>query len=305
VEDTFDDTFDFSFHSLTENEMALGCIDDLQNIGRSACKKLPQAFKGFIKTPLGWTIAANATQQQWQDALLAVANRIYLFPDAYDFEQQSEETVMATSGLGKQVFVRQGEYRFQSTFLENLEVHKSMYSHLQSGGGMLPIDLENKLIYWDGTDNGDTIKGFTLNNFIPKNLQFGSGSEPSVSPIYFSWKDGAEFNKYGYQIDFTALALNLVPLTTVKLTIVGTPTDTEIQVSVNSVLDGVDLLALVQADFVVSTGSVSGVTDADNDGTYVIAGTGFTSGTVNLVAASALSIPGFESAGAVAFVVAS
>jgi len=304
VEDTFDFTFDESFHLLNENEMALDCAEDVQNIGRSACKKLPQAFKGFIKTPLGWTISADATQQEWQDALLALSDRIYLFPDAYDFEQQSEETVFATSGLGKQVFVRQGEYRFEIKFQENLEIHKAMYSHLNSGGGILPIDLENKLIY-TSQDNGDTIKGFTLNNFIPKKLQFGSGSEPSVSPIYFSFKDSTEFDKFGFQLDFSTLLLNLVPVTTVKLAIVGTPTDTEIQVSVKSTLDNVALLALVQDDFVVSTGSVSGVTDSDNDGIYVIAGTGFTSGTVNLVSASALSVPGFESTGAVAFTVSS
>jgi len=285
--------------------MALDCAEDLQNVGRSACKKLPQAFKGFIKTPLGWSLPANATLQDWQDAILALTNRIYLFPDAYDFEQQSEETVFAQSGLGKQVFVRQGEYRFRIMFQENLELHKAMYSHLNSGGGILPIDLENKLIYCDPADDGDTIKGFTLNNFIPEKMQFGSGSEPSVSPIYFSLKDSNEFDKFGFQLDFSDILLNLVPLTTVKLAIVGTPTDTEIQVSVKSKLDNVALLALVQAHFVVSTGSVSGVTDANEDGTYVIVGTGFTSGTVNLVSAPALSVPGFESAGAVAFTVSS
>lgn len=286
---------------------AISCIEDLQNVGRSECKVLPRAFRTFIKTPLDWSISADATPTEWQQALEAVkSNRVYLFPPDYDFENVSEETVYATSGLGQEVFVRQGQYRFRLTFLQNLELHKAMYSHLNSGGRILPIDLDSKLIY-TSQDDGDTIQGFTLDNFNPENMIFGGGSDPSLSPIRFSWANGDEFNRFGFQLLFSSTYLALKPLTTVKLTIVGTPSDTEIQVKVASILDGTVVLGLATADFVVSQGTVTGVTDANSDGTYIIAGSsGFApSGTVNLVAASALTVRGFESAGAVPYAVTS
>lgn len=286
--------------------MAISCVENLENVGRSECKVLPRAFKSFIKTPRGWSIAYDALLATWQAALKAtLGSRIYMFPSGYEFENVSEETVYATSSLGAEKFVRQGQYRFRISFLENLELHKAMYSHLNSGGGILPIDLDNKLIY-TSQDNGDTVQGFTLDNFNPENMVLGDGSNPSLSPIRFSWADGDEFNKFGFQINFADKFLSLLPLTTVKLTIVGTPSDTEIQVSVASVLDDVAILGLVTADFVVSNGTPSGVTDSNADGTYVIAGTGFApGGTVNLVAASALSIDAYESSGAVTFAVPS
>lgn len=287
--------------------MAICDVSTVKNIGRSRCNVLPKAFRTFLKTPEGWSISADATASQWQTALEALGgNRVFLFPDDFDFEPDNEETQYQTSGLGDEAFVRQGQYRFRMLFNQNLEIHKAMYSHLGAGGGMLPIDVKGNLIYWDSGTNGDLIKPFTIGNFTPENMRFGGGSEISVSPIRITWANDQEFNLYGYILDFNAIKLALKSLTTVRLTIVGTPSATEIQVKVASILDGITVLGLVQADFVVSEGSVSGVTDANADGTYVIAGTGFDpGGTVNLVAATALSIRGYESEGAVAYTVPS
>ena len=287
--------------------MALSCVSTEANIGASACKKLPQAVKGFIKTPLAFTItAANAAVlANWQDAILAASGvRVHFFPEAYEFENVSEDTVRATSNLGKEVFVRPGQYRFRVQFRENLELHKAMRTHLESAGRIFLIDIQGKLI-GTSSDDGVTLKGFTLDQFAPEKMQFGDGSTPSTSPVYFTLRDSDELDLNGQQIEFGTIYSNLKALTTVDLTIIGTPSSTEIQVKVASALDQVVLLGLVTADFTVSTGSVSGVTDANGDGTYVIAGTGFTSGTVNLVAASALTVEAFESSGAVAFTVSS
>jgi hypothetical protein len=281
--------------------MILDCSQQLKNIGVSACKKLPQAFESFIKVPLTFTMTAvnAATGANWQAEILkALATRAYLFPTAYDFENLSEEATRATSNLGKEITVRQGQYRFRNLFRENLEMHKAMYSHLGAGGGILPIDINKKLIY-TSDDGGETLKPFTLDQFAPEKIQLGDGQTPSLSPIYWSLANNEELDVNGFQIQFTSQLLSIRALVDALLTVVGTPTASTFTLSVKSKLDNVGITGLLQADFVETVGgTVNTVTD-NGDGTYTFAGTTMTTGTVTLRAANLLTVKAYEASNTV------
>jgi hypothetical protein len=279
--------------------MILDCSQTLKNIGVSACKKFPQAFETFIKVPLDFTMTAEdaALSASWQtEVLKAVSDRAYLFPIAYDFENLTEEAVRATSNLGKEILVRLGQYRFRSLFRENLEAHKAMYSHLGSGGGIFPIDINKKLIY-TSDDGGETLKPFTLDQFAPEGIQFGDGQTPSLSPIYWSLANNDELNVNGFQMQFTTQLIALKALTDVKLSVVGTPSATAFTVAVKSALDNVGITGLVTADFIKAAGISAAVFGDDNgDGTYDFTGSGLTTGTITLRAANLLTVKAYEAA---------
>jgi hypothetical protein len=276
--------------------MALDCLTDVKNVGASACKQFPQAIESIIKTPMDFTIlAADASNvTEWQDAVLAPASsRIYPFPLAYDFENLSEEATRASSNLGKEVTVRLGQYRFRLLFRENLEIHKAIYSHLGSAGRVFLIDINKKLI---GTsdDGGITLKGLLLDQFMPEKIQFGDGSTPSLSPVYMSLTNNEEIDVNGVQIRFNTQLIALKPIVDVKLALVGTPTATGFTVSVKSIYDNVGVKGLILADFVETMGGGT-LTLLDNgDGTYTFTGTGVTTGTITLNAASTLGVKAYE-----------
>lgn len=279
--------------------MVLDCTQQLKNIGVSACKKMPQAIESFIKTPLGFTMTAEnaALVASWQtEVLKAVGERSYVFPLAYDFENLSEEATRATSNLGKEILVRPGQYRFRNLFRENLEQHKAMYSHLGSGGGVFPIDINKKLIY-TSDDGGVTLQPFTLDQFAPEKIQFGDGQTPSLSPIYWSLASNEELDVNGFQMQFTSQLLALKALTDVKLSLVGDALATGFTIAVKSALDNVGIRGLVTADFVKTGGIAAAVFGTDNgDGTYTFTGAGLTTGTITLRAADLLTVKAYEAA---------
>jgi hypothetical protein len=283
----------------------LDCSQQLQNIGVSTCRKLPQAFESFIKTPADFSMTAvnAAVAANWQTEILKPrATRSYLFPLAYDFENLSEEATRVSSNLGKEVQTRVGQYRFRNLFRENLEMHKAMYSHLASGGGILPIDINKKLIY-RSDDSGDTLKAFTLDQFAPEKIQFDPAGV-SLTPIYWSLANNEELDVTGFQMQFSSQLIAIKALTSVLLAVEGTPSATSFTLSVKSILDNVGVVGLVQADFVETVGgTISSVTD-NGDGTYTFAGTSMTTGTVTLRAANLLTVKAFEASNTVTVTIA-
>jgi len=279
--------------------MALDCITDVQNIGASACKQFPQAIESIIKTPLDFTITAEdaADVANWQAAVvLPAAQRIHVFPLAYDFENLSEEATRASSNLGKEVTIRLGQYRFRLLFRENLEIHKAIYSHLGSAGRVFLIDVNKKLI---GTsdDGGVTLKGFLLDSFTPEKIQFGDGSTPSLSPVYMALTNNEELDVNGQQMRFSTQLIALKPLVDVTLALVGTATATGFVISVKSVYDNVGVLGLLTGDFIKAAGISAAVFGTDNgDGTYTFTGAGMTTGTITLDVAASLGVSAYEAA---------
>lgn len=277
----------------------LACINNQKNIGKSSCKKIPQLIKGMITTPddFSLTFTQAADSSNWQTALLAAkSSRIYLWPTAVNFEAQNEEAVYQDTPLST-ISVRDGRYRYKLSFLENLQVHKAMYSHKNFSGRVFLIDNENKII---GTElaNGN-FAGFSIDLLNPEKLKLNDGSNATMSPVYVSLEDNRELDEYGAMIEGTFLK-TLVPLTSVEIA-VSNATAAGMTATVTSSLDLVEILGLVQADFVLlDENGAAQVIDAvvDNeDGTYTLTGAGLTSGTLNLVSAANLSVKGFESSG--------
>ncbi|RLD32321.1 MAG: hypothetical protein DRI83_11070, partial [Bacteroidetes bacterium] len=224
--------------------MALTCENSKLTLGVSECKKLPQLLKGFITTPLNYTItAADASSgSQWQtDILLNESARIVLWPQwAMAYENISEEQVIEETPLTA-IGVRPGQYRFRFQFRENLELHKAMYSHRNSGGRVFLIDNENKII---GTsdDDGVTLKGLLLDNLLTEKMFFNDGSAVSKTPVGLYLGDNTDLDTRGFMIEGTSFVNSLLSLTSVKLEVIGVPTATEITVSVKSSLDEIAII---------------------------------------------------------------
>lgn len=278
----------------------LSCINNQGNIGRSSCKKLPQLIKGIITTPEDFSLSFEqaATTTAWQAALLATkSNRIYLWPYAVAVEQVNEDAVYEETQLST-LAVRDGRYRFRMSFRENLQLHKAIFTHKNFEGRIFLIDNQNRII---GTELDDgSFAGFSIDLLNPEKLMFNDGSVTSKTPVYISLEDNLELDQSGAMIEGGTVLKALIPLTSVDLTVISASA-TLIVASVKSALDLVPVLGLDVADFILLDASgnaqtISGITDND-DGTYDLAGTAFVSGTLNLVAASALSVPGFESSG--------
>ena len=118
--------------------MALDCITDVENVGVSACKQFPQAVESFIKTPLDFTITAvnAATSASWQAAIVdSEAERVHLFPLAYDFENLSEEATRASSNLGKKLLQDWGSIVFVIYSVKTLRCTKQCIRILDQVGG--------------------------------------------------------------------------------------------------------------------------------------------------------------------------
>lgn len=276
----------------------LSCTLGQKNIGVSACKKLPQLPAGVITTPMDWSVTPAEMDDlvtKFQDALLAEKrNRIYYWPDPFNVENISEEAVYQETSFGTRS-PRDGRYKFKFFYTENLEMHKAMYSHKNYSGRAIVIDNEGK-VFGTVLANGN-FAGLSIDMLNVEKIVFNTGSEVSMTPMYLSILKNRELDVNGGQIDGSTFLNSLVRLTTVNLT-VESATSTEIVAKVESSLDLVPVLGLTLADFVLldssgSAQSITTVTDND-DGTYTLGGTAFTSGTLNLVAASALSIKGYE-----------
>lgn len=277
----------------------IACEDGLKNIGFSNCDKIPQQVRGMITTPRDFSIpiADAGVAVNWQNALLAdKSTRIYLWPFAFSFENDNEDTVYEETTLGTRL-VREGRYRWRLNFGENLEIHKRMFTHKNFKGRVFLIDDRNEII---GTLNGTEFQGFTLDLLNPEKLRFNDGSASTASPVRVSLQDNLELDENGCMIK-ASFVNTLVRLTDVNLTVDSAAANL-IEVSVKSALDDVPVIGLALGDFVLLDGSgaaqtISGVTD-NGDGSYALAGTGLVSGSLNLVSAANLSIPGFESSGA-------
>ena len=285
--------------------MALFCSNSLDNIGKSSCKKNMGLPRQFVTTPSDFTITSTdiITSAAWQTAIKAdSASRVYLWPLGVSYENvSSDETREDTPISSLKVFP--GQHRFRIFFKENFEQHKAMYSHDGFGGNVFVIDHLNQ-IFGTSDDGGTTIRGFTLDELDVAKLIPNDGSVATKTQVTAYMTTNKELDQNGEAFDVSSFWSSLVPLTSVQLAVTAgtTPTASEVSIDVTSVLDGVGVSGLVQADFNLTGigGTPSGVAETPaGSGTYVISGATFTSGDIDLVTADQLSIDAYESTGAV------
>jgi len=280
------------------------CVIAKKNLGISKCNALPALMKGMITTPVGFSLStSNALlKASWQNALLASAsNRIYLWPKFKMFENTSEEAIYEETDLSSQK-VRDGRYRFRVSVQESLCLHKAMFTHSGNASAkVFLIDTENQLI---GTLNASgNFVGFDIELLNVEKLKFNDGKVSTKTPIYLVLSDNKELDVNGAIISGSGFVNDLFSIVDVDVVQSGSATSSLIKVTVKATCDGTSIDGLVAADFTVKSSAgvsrtISGVTQA-SDGVYSIASSAaFTVGDiVDLVAASALSIPGYESTG--------
>lgn len=293
--------------------MAEDCVVVKKNLGKSKCIKLPQVIRGMISTNDDFRLtAAQAAdpalaKTALQNAIKAgLASRIYKWPDFSMFEQANEDAVYEETPL-TDLPVRDGKYRMRFGITKNLCIHKAMYSHRSLGGTTRAFfyDLEDNLI---GTEFSDgKVGGFRLSLLNSEKLVISDGSVSTKSPVYIVLSNNKELDKSGVLLDGSYVD-ELFPLTDAELTVELGEDDTTLLVIVKNACDGTPVTGLIAADFnflkdddtaqdpdtVVEQGTGSGIYLATRAASFV-------SGSVDLVAASALSIDAYESEGEVEY----
>lgn len=280
------------------------CTIDKKNLGISKCNALPALIKGMITTPVNFALTVTNAQlsTNWQNALLDTkSNRIYLWPKFKMFTDNSEKTVYEENELSS-LKVRDGRYRFQVAVKESLCLHKAMFSHSGNASAkVFFIDSENQII---GTlDSTGKFVGFDVELLNVEKMMFNDGKVSTKTPIYIVLSDNKELDQNGAIVSGSAFVNTLFSIVDVDVTQVGSATTSLIKVTVKATCDGTSVDGLALADFTVKSSAgvartISSVTQA-SDGTYSLnSASAFTVGdTVDLVAASALSIKGYESTG--------
>ena len=279
--------------------MSLDCNITKKNLGLSKCNKLPSLIKSIITTPATFKLTPSqllteaATKTALQNALLSgIAQRIYLWPNFVGFENISQEAVYEDNALAY-IPVRDGNYRFKFHIKESLCFHKAMYTHRANGGRAFLFDVENQLI---GTQDDDgNFMGLSIQNLNTEKLMFSDGSVSTKSPILLALSDNKELDQDGAILD-AAFVNTLTRLTDVTLEVVSASATT-IVVKVFVTCDETPVNGLTDEDFVVLDAAgdpqtISGATE--DDGTYTLTGSSIDSGTIDLVAAADLSVPGYE-----------
>jgi hypothetical protein len=262
----------------------------------------------IITTPRNFslTLTEAASATAWQDALLASkSSRIYLWPKFFDVKDSSEKAVYEESALSSQK-VRDGRYKFEISIVGSLCLHKAMFTHSgNSNQRVFIVDNQNQIF---GSINSDgDFCGFDVELLNVEKLMFNDGKVSSKTPVYLVLSDNTEIDNNGYLINASSFFTSLIPLTDVDLAQVGSSTTSLIKVTVKVSCDGTSVDGLVSGDFDVRDSSGAAITHTvtqGTDGVYSLASaTLFAPGdTVNLVAASALTVEGYESTGKITVV---
>lgn len=267
-----------------------------KNVGRSYCANLPQLLAGMIKTPPSFKIPADTADVKvfLQDAIKAdPAIRVYLFPTFVNVEDAKEDAVRQETP-NADLDVRPGKYRWRVSMSADLCTHTAIQSHKGSGDRVIFFDINEQLF---GTELSDgAFAGHLMSLFSPEKLQISDGSNATVTPVYVVLKGTKQIDDHGILID-GSFVNELIPLSDVEIKLIGSLTSTTIHASVKTVCDGVDILGLVAADFVLkktdgTTQTITAVAYAN--GVYTITGTSFEAGTLNLVVPEDLSIDAYE-----------
>lgn len=281
---------------------SLACNSDKKNLGLTRCNKLPAIPRSIITTPDDFKLTPTqlltpaATKAALQAALLAgIAQRIYLWPNFVGYEDVSEEAIYESNALAY-LAVRDGNYRFKFMIKESLCFHKNMFSHRATNGRAFIFDKLNQLF---GTSDDDgNFMGFSIQLLNTEKLKISDGTVSTKSPLLLALADNLEIDQNGALLD-ASFVNTLTRLSDVTLEIVSASATTivvkvYITCDPDTPVNGLDDSDFVLLDSDGNSQTISGATE--DDGTYTLTGSGLETGTLNLVAAADLSVPGYEAA---------
>ncbi|MFA5652412.1 MAG: hypothetical protein WC933_03535 [Candidatus Paceibacterota bacterium] len=266
--------------------------------------------KGIIATLPGYshaTVAAAATESNWQTG--TKAKNIFIFPELWDVEDISDDPVYATAGNGNQKKQRNKIRRYRFKFDNTMEVHKNLQSFNNANLRFFTYDANNNLKAYK---DGDTVKGFTASMVTVEEMTDASqaGDAIAESRLVVEFANKKEWDNYGVTFAPSWELFDLEALKEVYVEQVGGATATALTLRVYyadgytaaGAINKIGVSGLVKADFtatttagVSQTTALSGTMTDNGDGTYDFICTALADGTVNLVAASALSSGYFDS----------
>jgi hypothetical protein len=281
-----------------------------QNLGLTENTELPGLIRSIITTKKDFSFASAdyaslaAFETALQNAIIAgYASRVYLWPDFIASEDVSEENIYEDTPY-TMLDVRDGNYRYRFYIKQSLKMHKRIFTHKAYNGRVFLIDTENQVL---GTRDSDlNFMGFNLQLLKPEKMKVTDGSVSTKSPFLLCLANSKEWDQSGHILEAeVAAAVNTVDrLADVTVTVV-TQTTASLVVDVKTTDDSVGVSGLVVADFTCLDGSaaaqtLTGATESTTvPGRYSLTkGTDFVNGTINIKAASVLSITAYESTGA-------
>jgi len=140
------------------------------------------------------------TESEWIDRVnQGDDSRYRVLPIAYEMESSPEEDVYATSSLGFQSFVREGKDIVKYSVLVTPFVMTQLRS-LNSGSYRAFIVTSSGFI--KGTSpNGQSFKGFSIQNFRVEKEVKATGDAPATVPISVTYGDAGEWADYGAFIE--------------------------------------------------------------------------------------------------------
>lgn len=269
----------------------------LENLGRTGCTTVNpfKALKGVIFTLAEFSFAdaeAFATKDNW---VTGIKNgQVFPMPSLNTYENNSVEATYNESETQKRTLTRQGDYRYNYAWNLPFDTHKKLQSFRNGALRAFHVDEAGNIM---GTVEDGEIKGFSIGMINPLKMQYvaASADTPALSRVEVDYDDYREWDAYGTYVESAFSALKLEPLTDVNLEVVSSSAS-EVVVKVYSTSglasDGtkamVGIPGIIEDDFTVGFGTATGFTD-NEDGTYKFEGTGFTTGTIDLVAPSAMT----------------
>jgi len=215
----------------------------------------------------------------------------FILPTPYvqEFDDNSEEDTYYTSPINAiDKFIREGKTKFKFRLLYDPCLYKRLRGLNGSNQRLIIVDNNNNVI---GTSaDGVAFKGVLSGTLRVEKWIHSDGSNPSFIPIMFTVESGIERNDEVaiFEANFNIKGLNGVQ--PASLTIVGTPSGTEIVVDVAQACDGTAITGITETtDFKVlkadgtTEEAVTVVAETGTTGRYTLTGVAFeTGGTANL-----------------------
>lgn len=183
---------------------SIDCSSVLRNVGGVSCGFMPDVIMGVIFIPKGMTF--NAAQiADWRNTLVSLANsdnpsqRIFPIGPFTDFTDNSEDTVRETTGYGDELFVREGQYRWQMRLAKaNMCLHTALSTFInkEDSFDMLLWDKTSAVIGTTKQDEfgRDVLGGFALASLERPKLTLPTGSTKAQSWIRVTLQDESELN---------------------------------------------------------------------------------------------------------------
>ena len=252
--------------------------------------------------------AAFQNRTNWINGILS--GDIIPMPRVHEFDDNSEEDQVFSSAHGIETLVRHGRNSYMYRTLTTVQNHNKLRERFDNKRvRIFKADVRNNILGVRQPD-GTKIAGVLCDKFIINNRMQPTGSDPGWTPISINEGDPDQLNTKAVQMQPTWLASLLLGLVEVTLQIVGTPSASIIDFSVNEInglLGTNPVTGLVAGDITLLTAAgasqtITSLTET-SDGNYRIAGSSLVSGTLNLQAPSSLVStfdPPIQSAGAIA-----